>query len=57
MSEPKEAGRPDTESLGPAYEKPKITWEEDLGTRPGLIAACAKSSPIVPPCDTGELSS
>ena len=57
MSEPKQAGRPDPESPGPAYEKPEITWEEDLGTRPGLIAACAKQSPIVPPCDTGVLSS
>ena len=26
------------------YEKPAIAWEEQLETRPGLIAGCAKQA-------------
>lgn len=39
------------------YEKPSVTWEDDLGRRPGLIAACNKTAPLVGPCDTGSLQS
>ena len=39
------------------YEKPAFTWEDDLGTRPGLIAACNKTAPLVGSCDTGSLQS
>lgn len=39
------------------YEEPAFLWEDDLGTRPGLIAACNKTAPIEGICDTGSLSS
>jgi len=39
------------------YEKPALIWEDDLGTRPGLIAACNKTAPLVGTCDTGSLQS
>ncbi len=39
------------------YEKPAILWEDELGTRPGLIAACNKAAPLVGTCDTGSLQS
>jgi hypothetical protein len=39
------------------YEKPSVRWEHDLGSRPGLIAACNKTAPLVGPCDTGSLQS
>ena len=39
------------------YEKPALSWEDDLGSRPGLIAACNKNAPLVGSCDTGSLQS
>jgi hypothetical protein len=39
------------------YEKPAFSWEDDLGTRPGLIAVCNKTAPLVGSCDTGSLQS
>jgi hypothetical protein len=39
------------------YETPEIAWEDDLGTRPGLVAACAKVSLANPVCATGDPSS
>ncbi len=39
------------------YEKPALTWEDDLGERPGLIAACNKAVPLSGTCDTGSLDS
>jgi hypothetical protein len=38
------------------YEKPAVSWEDDLGTRPGLIAACNKAVPLSA-CDSGSLQS
>jgi hypothetical protein len=58
MSDPR-----DDEGLEPAppkrlpYEKPSLTWEDDLGARPGLVAACNKQAPLVGTCDTGSLDS
>lgn len=59
MSEPKDVGH---DRLGGArdrlpYEEPDILWEDDLGARPGLIAACNKTVPLQGSCDTGSLSS
>jgi hypothetical protein len=39
------------------YEKPALSWEDDLGRRPGLIAVCNKTAPLVGTCDTGSLQS
>ncbi len=39
------------------YEEPAFLWEDDLGTRPGLIAACNKTEPLQGTCDTGSLQS
>jgi hypothetical protein len=39
------------------YEKPCVTWEDHLGGRPGLVAACNKTAPLVGTCDTGSLQS
>ena len=54
-----EAGvRPGGEASGRLpYEKPALSWEDELGTRPGLIAACNKTAPLVGTCDTGSLQS
>jgi hypothetical protein len=38
------------------YEKPAIIWEDDLGGRPGLIAACNKTAPLTT-CDVDTLQS
>lgn len=39
------------------YVEPAVLWEDDLGTRPGLIAACNKTAPLQGTCDTGSLAS
>jgi hypothetical protein len=39
------------------YEKPALTWEDDLGARPGLIAACNKQEPLDLTCGSGSLDS
>ena len=39
------------------YQKPAVTWQDDLGTRPGLIAACNKAVPLDGSCDDGSLQS
>jgi hypothetical protein len=39
------------------YEEPAFLWEDDLGARPGLIAACNKTAPLQGTCDTGSLQS
>ena len=57
MSEPEDAA---PEATGPKrlpYEKPALIWEDDLGVRPGLIAACNKHAPFYGTCDTGSLDS
>jgi hypothetical protein len=60
MSEVKDPG-PDAPRISPEerlpYERPSVTWEDDLGTRPGLTAACNKTAPLEGTCDTGSLSS
>jgi len=57
MSEPEDVA---PEAVGPKrlpYEKPALVWEDDLGVRPGLIAACNKHAPLTGSCDTGSLDS
>ena len=52
-------GAPPPDRATPArlpYEKPALSWEDDLATRPGLIAACNKAVPLTA-CDTGSLQS
>jgi len=39
------------------YEKPAVSWEDDLGSRPGLIAVCNKTAPLIGNCDSGSLQS
>ncbi len=57
MNDPVDATQPPPETERRPYEKPAITWQDDLGTRPGLIAACNKTAPLVGSCDTGSLQS
>lgn len=55
--EPREGPPPDRRAPRLPYEKPAVSWEDDLGSRPGLIAACNKTAPLVGSCDTGSLQS
>jgi hypothetical protein len=57
MSEPKDVAREPVAPKRLPYEKPALTWEDDLGERPGLIAACNKAVPLSGTCDTGSLDS
>ncbi len=57
MSDPVDATPPPPETERRPYEKPAIVWQDELGTRPGLIAACNKTAPLVGSCDTGSLES
>jgi hypothetical protein len=59
MSEHEQDGpkQPRGDRVRAPYEKPALLWEDDLGTRPGLIAACNKTAPLVGSCDTGSLQS
>ena len=56
MNEQEKDGREGGQDRRPPYEKPAVIWEDDLGTRPGLIAACNKTAPLGT-CDTGSLAS
>lgn len=40
----------DTPERSP-YVTPDIAWEDQLGTRPGLVAACGKVVTQGPACD------
>jgi hypothetical protein len=33
------------------YVVPDIAWEDDLGARPGLVAACGKVGTASPACE------
>ena len=59
MSEKDDEGprRPEDGRERRPYREPALLWEEDLGTRPGLVAACNKTAPLVGTCDTGSLQS
>jgi hypothetical protein len=59
MTEPRDEGsdHPDGARRRLLYEEPAFLWEDDLGSRPGLIAACNKTAPLQGSCDTGSLSS
>jgi hypothetical protein len=56
MSEREDAEPPGRGPRRP-YEEPALLWEDDLGARPGLVAACNKTAPLQGSCDTGSLSS
>ena len=59
MTEPRDEGTDDRSGARRKlpYEEPAFLWEDDLGSRPGLIAACNKTVPLQGSCDTGSLSS
>jgi hypothetical protein len=57
MSESKDDAPEAVVSKRLPYEKPALTWEDNLGERPGLIAACNKAVPLSGTCDTGSLDS
>jgi hypothetical protein len=47
--------REDVNETGPPrrapYVAPDIAWEDELGSRPGLVAVCAKVGPSNPSCE------
>jgi hypothetical protein len=57
MSDPVDAAEPHLDAERQPYEKPAIAWQDELGARPGLIAACNKTAPLVGTCETGSLQS
>jgi hypothetical protein len=57
MSDHEENGGPRHEPRRRPYEEPAFLWEDDLGTRPGLIAACNKTAPLEGSCDLSTLQS
>jgi hypothetical protein len=57
MSDREENGQPPDEPRRRPYEEPALLWEDDLGTRPGLVAACNKTAPLEGSCDVATLQS
>jgi hypothetical protein len=47
---------PPREGARAPYEKPAVTWEEPLGLRPGLAAACGKVTSSDLGCDSAQAS-
>jgi hypothetical protein len=51
----------DTGQASPAPERapyvtPEIAWEDELGTRPGLVAVCGKAAGQSPSCNSNAAS-
>jgi hypothetical protein len=46
-----DAGNRSDPSRRDPYVVPDIAWEDDLGARPGLVAACGKVGTSTPACE------
>ncbi len=56
MAEKRDAPAERTGDRAP-YVTPEIAWEDELGTRPGLVAACGKVAIETPACQTSGSAS
>ena len=52
MVESNEQGPQDDGPERAPYVTPEIAWEDELGTRPGLVAACGKAAGQNIACNT-----